>query len=282
LSIKKLYAKQFDGAETEWVETIMTPAADKHFCFNPDWFENQPSSKPNRKKKNVFHISEDSWFVNPEEEMSRVIFPLEEELTDNKTKIHYLNSAELSNYIGTNDNTAIENRKTKISQWFYQRYDFVDTIRMHVFRGMNNVIIGLLLLFVACSFCPYFWEKPKCIALFFIISSGAFLSAAIYLKFYKNNPIERIDDISSSLPTILTLKNTSLKLAIRLIDKTLILSSFRIFYKCLLILISGHDRSPRIKSSFVFFIGIPWHLEPLRMKFLFLIYWISIRVIIEL
>ncbi len=195
LSIKNLYAKQFDGAETEWVETIMTPAADKHFCFNPDWFENQPSSKPNRKKKNVFHISEDSWFVNPEEEMSRVVFPLEEELTDNKTKIHYLNSAELSNYIGTNDNTAIENRKTKISQWFYQRYDFVDTIRMHVFRGMNNVIIGLLLLFVACSFCPYFWEKPKWIALFFIISSGAFLSAAIYLKFYKNNPIERIDDI---------------------------------------------------------------------------------------
>lgn len=195
LSVKHLYAKQFDGAETEWVETIMTPAADKHFCFNPDWFENQPSSKPNRKKKNVFHISEDSWFVNPEEEMSRIVFPLEEELTDNKTKIHYLNSAALSNYIGTNDNTAIENRKTKISQWFYQRYDFVDTIRMHIFRGMNNVIIGLLLLFIACSFCPYFWESPRWIALFFIISSGAFLSAAIYLKFFDKNPIERIDDI---------------------------------------------------------------------------------------
>jgi len=91
-----------------------------------------------------------------------------------------------------------------------------------------------------------------------------------------------IDDFSSSLPTILILKNTSLKLAIRLIDKTLIFNSFRIFFKCLLILISGHDQSPQIKRSFVFFIGIPWHLELLRMKFLFFIYWISIIVIDKL
>jgi len=88
-----------------------------------------------------------------------------------------------------------------------------------------------------------------------------------------------IDVISSSLLTILILKNESLKLAILLIDNTLIFKSFRVFLKCLLILISGQDRSPRIKNSFVFFIGIPWHLEPLRMKFIFLIYWISIIVI---
>jgi len=91
-----------------------------------------------------------------------------------------------------------------------------------------------------------------------------------------------IDVNSSSLPTILILKNASLKLAIRLTDKTLSFNSFRVFFKCLLILISGQDRSPRIKSSFVFSIGIPWHLEPLRMKFLFLINWISIIVIKKL
>jgi len=42
-----------------------------------------------------------------------------------------------------------------------------------------------------------------------------------------------IDVISSSLPTILILKNASLKLAIRLTDKTLLYNSFRVFVKCL-------------------------------------------------
>jgi len=38
-----------------------------------------------------------------------------------------------------------------------------------------------------------------------------------------------IDVISSSLPTILILKNASLKLAIRLTDKTLLFNSFQSF-----------------------------------------------------
>ena len=194
-TIKKLYAKQFDGAESEWTEIIMTPEADQHFTFYPDWFEDQPQSR--KRKENEYHISENSWFVNPEEEMSRIVFPLEEEKGKNQYKeVHYLNSLELSNYIKATDNTAIEKRKTKISQWFYQRYDFADTIRMHIFRKTNNIILGLLGLFVLCSLCPYFWETPRWIALFFAAASLAFVTAAIYLKFYIKTPTtKRIDDI---------------------------------------------------------------------------------------
>ncbi len=151
-AIKELYAEKLDTSEAEWIDVIMSPMANKHFAFQPEWYEDQPSSK----KRKGFKVSE-SWFVNPEEEMERIVFPL---LDDNENKqVHYLNSSELSAFIGSSNNTAVKRRKTKISKWFYQRYDFADTFRLHLFNGWNWLFVVTLGLFSLIAVVSAYWEK---------------------------------------------------------------------------------------------------------------------------
>ena len=38
-SIKNLYAEKLDESEAEWIDVIISPLADKHFSFYPEWFE---------------------------------------------------------------------------------------------------------------------------------------------------------------------------------------------------------------------------------------------------
>lgn len=218
-SIKNLYAERLDEAESAWVETIMHPKADKHFSFSPEWFEDQER----RDKKMNFSVSE-SWFVNPEEEMARIVFPLEDEsksdvservslikrlcysmkenvrrllFLEEPAKIHYLNSYELSELIGTKDNSSVLDRNSKISRWFYQRFDFRDTFRLHLFDNWNDFFIILLLAFSICALFPWFWECPGRIAIFpGVAAIASFISAAWFAICKSRRKIaQTIDDV---------------------------------------------------------------------------------------
>lgn len=194
-SIKNLYTEKLDEAESIWIDTIMSSMADQHFTFSPEWFENQKT----RKKRREFCVS-DSWFVDPEEEMARVVFPLEENdeeksswkrflseikrlLSSNNTdqRIHYLNSFALSELIGSIDNSSVLKRNSKISKWFYGRFDFDDTFRMHLFNYWNQFFALLLLILGIVAFAPCFWRCPRNIALFPITAAIVFLLTAGWL-----------------------------------------------------------------------------------------------------
>lgn len=182
-SVKNLYAEKLDESEAEWIDVIMSPLADKHFSFSPEWYEDIIP----RKKKSRFSVSE-SWFVNPEEEMSRIAFPLKDDV--NK-KVHYLNSFELGTLTSYGDISSVLQRNTKISNWFYRRLDFVDAFRIHFFKYWNHCFALLLLIFGIVAIWPEygFWASLLNIALFPIAISAVFFITFLGLVmnlYYKN------------------------------------------------------------------------------------------------
>lgn len=149
-SIRVLYAEELKDAESAWVDAIMSPLAEKHFPFSPEWFEDEVD----RKKHKGFTLSE-SWFVNPEEEMNRVMFPLDENDDEKQKKrrtkqkvIHYLNSYELSHLIGAKDRSSIFSQNSIVSKWYYHRFDFADAFRIHLFKKFHSAFFS----FLACLF----------------------------------------------------------------------------------------------------------------------------------
>lgn len=202
-SIKKLYAERLDDAESAWIDTIVNPIAEEQFTFFPEWYEEQET----RKKRKGFCVSE-SWFVNPEEEMARIFFPLPEEeegagKNEYKNKkgkpIHYLNSFELGSLIGTNDNSSILDRNSKVSKWFYRRFDFVDTFRLHFFKNWNHIFAGLLLAFCIVAILPCFWiwDSPINLSYFLLAASAGFFSTALFfwVGIMKMHTPTRIDEV---------------------------------------------------------------------------------------
>ncbi len=190
-SIKNLYAEKLDESEADWIEVIMGPLADRHFSFTPEWYEEQIP----RKKKKRFSVSE-SWFVNPEEEMSRVFFPL----SDDDSTLHYLNSYELGALLGTGNLSSVLKRNTAVSKWFYRRFDFSDTFRIHLFKNWNEVFALTLLVFAIVALIPGlgFWECPRNIALFpGVAAIGLFLTSAVFgfRICYLKDRIEKIDNV---------------------------------------------------------------------------------------
>ena len=195
-SIKNLYAEKLDDSEAIWMDVIMSPLADKHFSFSPEWYEDQVSSE---RKEGTFSVSE-SWFVNPEEEMARVNFPLPEHDSGNSI-IHYLNSFELSNLIGSKDNSSISARNTRISKWYYRRFDFKDTFRLHLFNNVNILFTIILWLFaitsVMSSFFTDLWEYPIYFSTFPLLCSLSLFASSLCIKLssYKYCNSKRIDDV---------------------------------------------------------------------------------------
>lgn len=198
-TLRKLYAEHFDAAERAWTEAIMSPLAEKHFAFSPEWFED----KKHTQTHSDFTVS-DSWFVDPEEEMSRIVFPLNN--PDTKKKF-YLNSYELSKYIGAKNNSSVIARNEAISKWFYRRFDFVHTFRMHMFHGGNTVFTTALMLLITFCIVSFLmpelslWSSPIYIAiipaiigLLFLLYGIWFVIAAVRIG-CKPKKDRRIDDI---------------------------------------------------------------------------------------
>ena len=176
-SAKFLYAEKLDASETEWIDVIMSPMADKHFSFYPKWYEDQPSSG----KEKGSDVSE-SWFINPEAEMERIAFPI----VDKNDRFHYINSTELCDFIGSSDDSSIEKRKTKISKWFYQRYNFADTFRLHLFKGWNWLFVVTLILFSIIALTSAYWDSLLNIA--FISKYKEYLQHFTFISDFWSNP----------------------------------------------------------------------------------------------
>ena len=177
--ILTLYGDNLRKSEELWTQDIMNPASEKYFDYS---FGNTPKEKKEEKEssqktkspKNIIDrflvkifvlednqlIKRDSWFAEPEEEMRRVCFPMDDE-DDNNVK-HICNVELMVNCLSVSNSKPlalieyVNNNREKISRWFLRRYDFNDVCHLHLSRWANFVTFAFLLaslfIFVAFDF----------------------------------------------------------------------------------------------------------------------------------
>lgn len=174
--VKMLYATQLLDAEKKWVEDIMSPSSDLLFKEPQDDFSDEwKEQKEKKAKQSIFRIYP-YWFASPEEEMRRVCFTMSSSRSssDDPLKVHLCNSETLAHYLRDEyksdkdgrksnkesfrdrveklfqgDKSAIGQLRTKISKWFFKRYDFDDAWRLHLFKGFAVTEFVFLLASIA-------------------------------------------------------------------------------------------------------------------------------------
>lgn len=180
--IRDLYASRLFESERLWVKDIMNPAVEHLIRCVPDDFDRRPCFLKMRKFFDLvrnsfapypFHVRE-SWFVDPEEELQRVSFPMKTsgcmfplsagreansscEISGGK---HILcNSEVLAKYLGNCGSltSSIDEIRTSMSQWFMGRFDFKDVMYLHFFPYSSLLLTLSLVAVVAAIFaCPGF------------------------------------------------------------------------------------------------------------------------------
>lgn len=160
--LRVLYIDSLDKAEQDWIDTISSPLAEKHFIEYGEWYDRNPeverTSIPllSKIKQTLQEIRMDNeqnkkitilntWFVCPEIEMRRVAFELEglDKCTTNIMRAFITEGLEQ----GTTD---LNNRSKTISRWFYSRYDFYDAFRIHFWNNFSRgffVVLSLILVY---------------------------------------------------------------------------------------------------------------------------------------
>lgn len=204
--VKKLYAAQLLDAEKKWVEDIMNPISDEVFLEPLDDFDEDWSAEKKRKAEQSSFRIYPYWFASPEEEMRRVCFSMS---SSDARKIHLCNIETLSYYLGEKEASrtksvmeplnqivygrlsAIKQLRTRISKWFFKRYDFDDAWRLHLHKGfavaefLFLIITVGLFIGVAKLVEQDFWTgsigRPISIALGSII--GLFTIASAFFAF---------------------------------------------------------------------------------------------------
>lgn len=161
--LRVLYIDSLDKAEQEWVDTISSPLAEKHFIRYREWYDKNPDienmsipflSKIRHKwegiridnEQNNSVKIEDTWFVCPEIEMRRVAFELEglDKCTTNIMRTFITEDLEKRT-------TDLNSRARTISRWFYKRYDFHDAFRIHFWNNFSKCFFfGLFAILVYC------------------------------------------------------------------------------------------------------------------------------------
>ena len=209
-----LYIDNLYRAEELWTQDIMNPNAEKFFEYQ---FTKDAPPIPDMNIKQWinrclvrFHLVEDnlllrrnSWFAEPEEEMRRVCFPMDERDGDSKfIKKHICNTNILVTTLGLKPNNKIEqeiisfsekNREI-ISRWFLRRYDFNDVCHLHLSRWSNLIsfssIFVLILIFVLSNYLFEGFIKIIDSSPFWLMWESLFLlfgfAAIIYMRKKQN------------------------------------------------------------------------------------------------
>ena len=140
-----IYAENLERAEQQWVKCIQARESDRHFEFQPKWFETDNSVKKsflgNFKSwlKEIFcplyQLSNpDSWFASPEDELRGVTKHSRKD--DIACSRHLLSCVKKSksptidqSYFSQN-NISIQQRTAESSKWLLKRYAFKDAYQL--------------------------------------------------------------------------------------------------------------------------------------------------------
>ena len=176
-----IYAENLEIAEQRWVKCIQAPESDRHFEFQPKWFETDNSVKKsslgNFKSwlKEIFcplyQLSNpDSWFASPEDEL-RGVTNHHSRKDDIACSRHLLfrvkksKSPTIDQSYFSQNNISIQQRTAESSKWLIKRYAFKDAYQLAwgkylditnwivvaaiillSFFGFWNELVGLLML----------------------------------------------------------------------------------------------------------------------------------------
>ena len=140
-----IYAENLELAEQQWVKCIQARESDRHFEFQPKWFETDNSVKKsclgNFKSwlKEIFcplyQLSNpDSWFASPEDELRGVTNHSRKD--DIACSRHLLfrvkksKSPTIDQSYFSQNNISIQQRIAELSKWLLKRYAFKDAYQL--------------------------------------------------------------------------------------------------------------------------------------------------------
>lgn len=159
IHIKHLYAEKLAQAENLWIQDIMDPRSDKYFEY--DIPKNLLGKIKKELHRNTFQ-NHMSWFAEPEEELRRVCFTMNDidgvrHICNVDTLVEYLKNKTIK---AENDNLKLSRDKNRIvvSRWLLKRYNFSDVVHFHLFK-YANIIYFLLSLFAI----TYIYVEPNAI-----------------------------------------------------------------------------------------------------------------------
>lgn len=174
-----IYAENLERAEKYWIECIQSPESDKHFEFQPNWYEHEHNIKDVNTHKwftqkiiNWYEklytiifspyceiINTHSWFASPEEELRGVYYPTDDKCIPQSDML-YMRAKEsqctTDNPMISLDNHHLQQRRNSSSKWLLKRYNFKDAYRISWCRGANTLCICMLLAIIIIALTPCF------------------------------------------------------------------------------------------------------------------------------
>lgn len=168
-----IYAENLEIAEQQWVKCIQARESDRHFEFQPKWFEPDNSVKKsclgNFKSwlKEIFcplyQLSNpDSWFASPEDELRGVTNHSRKD--DIACSRHLLSRVKKSksstidlSYFSQN-NISIQQRTAESSKWLLKRYAFKDAYQLAWGKYLDIINLIVVAAIILISFFG-FWNK---------------------------------------------------------------------------------------------------------------------------
>lgn len=151
-----IYAENLDIAEKHWVECIQSPLSDKHFEFQPKWYDAESNINCFRKvwswlcnsfKRFLSILSPlyyfylvDYWFASPEEELRRVYY---------RDKFCKIASSRHVPFFKFKGRVHLRNRSITSAKWFVKRYCFRDAYRMSFFWLTNTILLSVMIFFIS-------------------------------------------------------------------------------------------------------------------------------------
>ena len=168
-----IYAENLEIAEQQWVKCIQARESDRHFEFQPKWFEPDNSVKKsclgNFKSwlKEIFcplyQLSNpDSWFASPEDELRGVTNHSRKD--DIACSRHLLfrvkksKSPTIDQSYFSQNNISIQQRTAESSKWLLKRYAFKDAYQLAWGKCLDIINLIVVAAIILISFFG-FWNK---------------------------------------------------------------------------------------------------------------------------
>lgn len=160
-----IYAANFEKAEKHWIECIQSPEADKHFEFQPNWFEPRAEKKLCDKLYKAWRhiwnfvipfykrVESDYWFAPPEEELQRVYYSQCSEIACSQHLCSKISKRNLEHPI-SKDIDILQQRASASTKWFLKRYNFKDANRVAWFPWANTLSLFILIAFITLVVGP--------------------------------------------------------------------------------------------------------------------------------
>ena len=161
-----IYAANLEKAEKHWIECIQSPEADKHFEFQPNWFEPRAEKKLCDKLYKAWRhiwnfvipfykrVESDYWFAPPEEELQRVYY--REKYGDIACSQHLCSKTKKrsSKHPISKDIDILQQRASASTKWLLKRYNFKDANRVAWFPWANTLSLFILIAFITLVVGP--------------------------------------------------------------------------------------------------------------------------------